>query len=194
MLYIKRKILLVGLWFIFVIALLASGCATQNTAVQAPSGEVEKSNTPTPSASGSNIKTEKTVLTLYFASQDGRYLVPEKREIAKTDQPVRAALEELIIGPKDSGLVKTVSPTTKIRDIKIKNHTAYVDFSQAFVREHGGGSANEIITIYSVANTVTEFPDIQQVLFLVEGKALGTLSGHLDLTDPVLRNDAIIKK
>jgi len=134
------------------------------------------------------------VLTLYFATKDGTALVAEKREVTKNNHPAQTALSELIAGPRNKDLVKVTPDTAKIRNIKIVNHVAYVDFNDAFVRDHWGGSAGEILTISAVINTMTEFPEVKQVQFMVEGKDLVTLKGHLDLSEPLSRNEAIIKK
>lgn len=168
--------------------LLGAGCTDNNPASpeagQAPSGT---------NGTMSGTKTDKMVVTLYFANKDASALIAEKREVEKNDHPARTALEELVKGPKNTELVKVVPKTTKVRDIRIKDHVAYVDFSEAFVKDHWGGSTGEIITVSAVINTLTEFSDIKQVQFMVEGKNLETLKGHLDLSEPMLRNEAIIK-
>jgi spore germination protein GerM len=133
-------------------------------------------------------------VTLYFATKDASALVAEKREVAKNNHPARTALEELIAGPKNTELTKVVPSSVQVKDIRIKDHVAYVDFSESFVKEHWGGSAGEILTISAVINTLTEFSEIKRVQFLVEGKVLETLKGHLDTSDPLPRNEAIIKK
>jgi germination protein M len=169
------------LLLLIAVVLLAVGCTDNKPAVP-PAGQTPEK------------KTEMMTLTLYFATKDASALVAEKREIAKNDHPVRTAVEELIAGPKNADLVKLIPSTTRVKDIRIKDHVAYVDFSEAFVKDQGGGSAGEILTVSAVINTLTEFPEVKRVQFMVEGKNLETLNGHLDLSEPLLRNEAIIKK
>lgn len=45
----------------------------------------------------------------------------------------------------------------------------------------------------AVVNTLTEFPGVEQVQILVEGKRVDTLYGHLDVYDPMSRSPGIIK-
>jgi germination protein M len=169
------------------VVLMAVGCAATNTSPGANPTPDQTVETP------NNVKTEKMVLTLYFATKNASNLVAEKREVAKTTHPARTAMEELIVGPKNAELEKVVPAATKLRDVKIKNHVAYVDFSEDFVKGHWGGTAGEIITTSAIINTLTEFSDIKRVQFMVEGKNLETLTGHLDLREPLQRNEAIIK-
>jgi len=62
---------------------------------------------------------------------------------------------------------------------------AVVNFSKEIVTAHWGGSMGEIMTVYSVVNTLALFPDIEQVKFLVEGEEVETLTGHLDMSGPL---------
>lgn len=47
---------------------------------------------------------------------------------------------------------------------------------------------------YAITNTLTEFPEIKKVQILVEGKKVITLSGHMDLEDPLTRNKSLLTK
>jgi spore germination protein GerM len=60
-----------------------------------------------------------------------------------------------------------------------------VDFSRELLTSHWGGSMGEIMTVYSVVNTLASLPGIEQVKFLVEGEEIETLTGHLDISEPV---------
>ena len=63
---------------------------------------------------------------------------------------------------------------------------AYIDFYQSFFDFSGGGSLNELHTVYSIVATLTEsFPEIFAVQFLVEGEQIETLAGHVDLSHPL---------
>ena len=125
-------------------------------------------------------------VTLFFQSPDSDDLVPEVHKIFLTDSvtdQARQTVKELIGGPLTS-LLPTIPKGTELREIYLaKDGTAFVDFSQAFVDKHSGGSAAEIGTIFSLVNTLTyDFPEIRRVKILVEGEERETLKEHLDLT------------
>ena len=48
--------------------------------------------------------------------------------------------------------------------------------------------------VNAVVCTLTEFPEIKKVKFLVEGKEIDTISGHMDLLDPLTRNPDVLPK
>lgn len=132
-------------------------------------------------------------IVLYFGNKEG-YLTGEKRVIPKTLGVARAAMNELIKGPTaQSGLYATIPPGTRLRDIKIENGLATVDFSEAIKSKHPGGSAGEALTIGSIVNTLTQFPTVQKVQILVEGRVVETLAGHLDISKPLERQAEIIR-
>lgn len=137
---------------------------------------------------------QKMKITLYFADKESKFLVEEKREISKTEAVARASIEELIKGPKSRDLVRTIPEGTKLKNIKIEDSICYPDFSQELISRHWGGSSGERMTVYSIVNTLTNFSSIKSVRILIEGKEVATLKGHMDLSEPILRNEEIIKK
>lgn len=148
----------------------------------------------TPAQPGQQLTGETTSIILYFGDQEG-FLVAEKRSIPKTRGVARAAVQELIRGPAaGSGLLPTLPPGTSLNSIKISEGTATVDFSKELQTGHKGGSAGEMVTVYSIVNTLTQFPTVQRVQVLVEGRVVETLAGHLDLSRPLTRNSNIIRQ
>lgn len=106
----------------------------------------------------------------------------------------RASIEELIKGPKSRDLVRTIPEGTKLKNIKIEDNICYPDFSQELISRHWGGSSGERMTVYSIVNTLTNFSSIKSVRILIEGKDVATLKGHMDLSEPIPRNEEIIRK
>jgi spore germination protein GerM len=143
---------------------------------------------------GSGEQTGKTTpVVLYFADNDG-LLVAFKKEIPKATGIARRTLQELGQGPPaDSGLYPTIPSGAKLKDINIKNDLATVDFNQNLKSRHWGGSTGEMLTVYSIVNTLTQFPAIKEVQILIEGERVQTLAGHLDISKPLKRNSSLIK-
>jgi germination protein M len=121
------------------------------------------------------------------------YVVPEVREVDVVGRRyAQTAIEELIKGPTMPGLYPTIPNGTKLRSIKVEDGTAIVDFSKEFKENHSGGSAGELMTINSIVNTLTEFPSIKSVKFLIDGKENETLAGHVVFDQPFTRNEDVI--
>ncbi|OAT87102.1 GerMN domain-containing protein [Desulfotomaculum copahuensis] len=137
----------------------------------------------------------KTVpVTLYFGEDQG-YLVPVKKETTGAPAVARAAMQELCRGPAPgSGLNPTIPPGTTLRNINIKDGLATVDFSRELKTRHGGGSTEELLTVYSIVDTLTRFPSVRRVQILVDGKRLETLTGHMDISMPLERDNCMIRE
>jgi hypothetical protein len=152
-----------------------------------------------PSATGKDgtaEKKEKYKVELYFSDANERFLMPEDRYIWK-EKKAEAQIEELVkalIGGSNTGLVRTFPEGTKVKDVDIKEGgTAHISFSKELVDLHPGGSASEMMTIYSLTNTVTHnMPKIKSVKLLVEGKEIETIKGHIDARNPFAPNVELI--
>ena len=64
---------------------------------------------------------------------------------------------------------------------------AQVDFSADLTTKKGGGSASEILAVSAIVYTLTEFPGVERVQIMIEGKKVATLYGHMDLSEPLGR-------
>jgi spore germination protein GerM len=142
-------------------------------------------------------QTKKTV-TLYFSDDEGEYLAGEKREILKKSSVQEEAKElvtELTHGPQGK-LIPTLPAETKLLALELDEPgIAKVSFNRALVKGHPGGSSAELMTVYSVVNSLTlNFPEIKRVQILVEGKEIETITGHLSLKKPLSTNPSLIKK
>lgn len=136
-------------------------------------------------------------VNLYFSSKDGEKLIPESREIInEPDSMSRAkrAMMDLINGPLNEGL-QTIPRDTKLRELYIDKYgLAYIDFSKEIVQNHPGGVWEELLTVYSIVNTlVFNFSEIKSVKFLIEGREVETLAGHIDIEEPFKENISIIQ-
>ena len=45
----------------------------------------------------------------------------------------------------------------------------------------------------SIVNTLTEFPEVKKVQILIDGTHVETLSGHMDLSEPLVRMTELLK-
>ena len=137
-------------------------------------------------------KTPEKEITLYFAGPDAMGLVPEVRSVIIVNDKFSTILEELIAGPKDPELYKTIPEETKVLQVIQKDQTLTVNFSKELRDNHWGGSTGEILTVYSIVNSLTEIPTVENVQFWIEGEQIETLVGHIDLRNPLAKNTSII--
>jgi germination protein M len=171
----------VALFLVLVLTLAVSACA-------------RKPKTENPPEIGGPPQAEMVTLTLYFGDRNAEFLRPELRKIPKPASLPEAIVRELIKGPARNDLVRTVPTETELLAIEVKEGIAYVDFSDEIQTRHPGGSTGESFTVNSIVNSLTELPEIKQVVFLVEGKQVETLVGHLDLSEPLRRVESVIRR
>ena len=131
----------------------------------------------------------ETPVKMYFRAPEHSggplgLLKPEVRQVAvSADKAVflRRILDVLIGGPNTGGYA-TVPAGTTVRQAFVVDDLAVVDFSGEISTHHPGGVLEELATIYSVVNSVTEnVPGIRRVRILVEGTENPTLAGHISL-------------
>ena len=141
---------------------------------------------------------ERKIVTLYFSEEEENYLTGEKREIlnkGNAQEEAKEMIHELIKGPKGK-LIRTLPPRTKLLGLQIDDRgVARVNFDKTLSQDHPGGSSAEIMTVYSIVNSlVLNFPQIKGVQILIEGERGRSLTGHLALDHPILSKTDLIKK
>ena len=131
---------------------------------------------------------------LFFQAADRPGLAIEERSVKfSTDLAgqVRAVVEELVRGPKargsQIGLLPSLPAGTRVLEVFVTARgVAYVDLSKEARVVVPGGSEAELITVYSIVNSLTaNFPALKRVQILVEDHQVATLAGHVDLTHPL---------
>ncbi|MGQ9758195.1 MAG: GerMN domain-containing protein [Actinomycetota bacterium] len=205
----KRWLLLLAVACMsLLVFLMLPGCGKARTTIGEEKTESEAENqAETQEAEGSEGGKTAT-LTLYFikSSQTEFFLVPEKRTIPYTQAVARAAMEELIKGPSEgSELLAAFPATVKVLDVSIEDGVCTVNVSKEILtdkaKQGGAGAAVEGLALISIANTLTEFPTVQRVKLLIEGKQRGMVDGlyvedfwgHVGLPEYLERDMSAVK-
>ena len=140
-------------------------------------------------------KREKIPVTLYFSDANERFLLSEKRWVPKGDDIVgqaREIIRGLVDGSKE-GHVGTFPEGTTVQSVKFADGVMTVAFGGGFVKNHPGGSASELATIYSLTNSLTDnLPSVKKVRILVEGRERESIKGHIDLRRAFTANSEMI--
>jgi spore germination protein GerM len=158
-----------------------------------PGAEDEGAATPAPEAvAGSEdaAAVERQInVKLFFQATDRRGLAVEERPVAFSSELPRqlhSVVEELVKGSQ-GGLGATLAPETRVLHVFVSARgVAYVDLSKEATAGLPGGSEAELLTVYSVVNSLAaNFPAIKRVQILIEDRPVATLGGHVDLTRPL---------
>ena len=141
-------------------------------------------------------QTEKHTVTVYRLPADGtEKLYAEKVTVeGDSDEQPLLALEALInTKPQDEKLVNAFPQGLKIRSLTVDKGVAVVDLSKEIYNIEAG-SYTEMMLTQAMTNTLTEFPNIKEVDFLIEGKKEASIKGHIDLLDAFERDTTMIAK
>lgn len=149
--------------------------------------ETEKKDKPAAPKNDSEKKFKTQEIKVFYPDENATKLVEVKRTIKFVDENEKysAALSELMQKPKEQGLINIFPKHAKIKSVTRKDDTAIVDFDKDIAKNFVGGSTGEEFLVTSVVNTLTEFNEVKQVRFLIDGEEIETLAGHMDLSEPV---------
>jgi hypothetical protein len=135
---------------------------------------------------------------LFYVAEDGMRLTSVERDIPYGEGALEQAREIVIaqLAPVAEPLVSAVPAGTTVRAVFVTDKgEAFVDLSKDVMTAHPGGTQNELLTIYSIVNAVTEnLPAVTAVQLLVDGKEVETLAGHVDLRRPLAKNVAYVQE
>lgn len=139
----------------------------------------------------------KIKATLFFASEDGLLLVPTEREVPLAEGAVaqaRSVLEAQLSAEAPSPLVSTIPKGVALRGIYVsERNEVFVDLDPSIRTSHPGGTQQELMTVYTIVNSVlANLPSLQEVQILIGGQEADTLAGHVDLSRPLRKNDALV--
>ena len=140
-------------------------------------------------------KEQSMSVKVYYPDDSGLKLVEVEREIIVDDtvDKYTAAVETLLEEPDEENLTTIFPKNTGFRKVTVEDGLAIVDIDGSILKSFVGGSTGEEFLIGSVVDTLTNFPEVKRVKFLVNGQEIETLSGHMDLSAPLERMDSLTK-
>ena len=159
------------------------------------------------------VSSEMETVTLSLASDADASITPTQRQLALPEEPTlraRALLEQLMAqyalpgsahplqaGPAVDDIFVLTMPQPvaagSTADTTYQGHAgqmAVVNLHGAFADHHPSGVVVEALTLQSIVGTLhTALPQVEQVRFLVDGRARETLAGHASLLRPYPATD-----
>jgi len=113
-----------------------------------------------------------------FRSRDVSAILPAE-PTAQARQLLQTLIRQYVARPSPHPLAEG----SQVNNVFLVNQKlAVVDLNQAFADEHRSGIMVEDFTLMSLIDTLAvNFPQLQQVKLLVDGKERETLAGHADI-------------
>ena len=171
---------------------LTAGCTDEQkepqTGTAAQTEQTKDAGAPAAAAS------KEVKVNVYYPRDDGTGLLPVSRTVKlENEDKYTAALKSLLTGTKEKGQTNVIPKKAKLRSVTVKDGVATVDFSKELQQNFNGGSTGEEMLVGSIVNTLTDFPEVKKVQILIDGASVETLSGHLDLSEPLPRMTELLK-
>ena len=121
-----------------------------------------------PAASQQIPAEREATLRLYLPDEDGMHVSLRESKVPAKQMTLKNALVQLI------------------------RLDAVINFSGQLKNLSGGTTAQGLF-IAMFVNTATEFPNVRQVVFQMEGQPVTGFTGHYDMTQPFKRNEGMIR-
>ncbi|MCM3747550.1 GerMN domain-containing protein [Paenibacillus pasadenensis] len=152
---------------------------------QAAEGAGEGTSANGGKQSGSSLIKQKIVI--YQTDAELTELKELKTEISfpKEEKKLQAALEALAGDDRDGAL--SLWQGVKLNSVSVVDGAAKVDITIPADSRLGG--PGEQLALDAMAKTVFQFKDIQSLDLLVDGEAVDSLMGHVELPHPIKRSD-----
>jgi len=148
-------------------------------------GGCKKSSPTAANINAANRVAMRSVRLFYESEQ--MLLVGETRNIALPESPaaaIPAVIRELLKGPASAGALRLFPADTVVRGAYLlPGGTVIVDLGgPTLTQGWGTGSHQELMSIYSLVQTVTaNFADARRVRLVINGAPAETLAGHVSL-------------
>ena len=191
-------------FIVLVLALVAAACGSGPTGDAGPVPTAAPTTSPTPTSTPTDPGTvppsptttttqapaDQAFVELFFITES----LTATSVTRAVDLPEVAgnAIRALIDGPtpaeQDTELFTSIPPDTLLLGLTIADGLATIDLSREF--EAGGGTTNILSRLAQVVYTLTQFPTVDEVLFMLDGAPVEVFSGEgVLLGDPVDRSD-----
>ena len=87
--------------------------------------------------------------------------------------------------------MRLIPTEAKLISTELKDGVCFVNFSKEFVDKHVAGSSAELLTIYSIVNTLVDLDNVNKVQFLIEGQKVETF-GEMIFDEPFTKNESLV--
>lgn len=131
--------------------------------------------------------------TVYFTQidRDGQILQSRvTRRLPASETPMQDALNAILAGPTaeelNRGILNLIPQNTRILSATVRGSTAYISFSEDFLF-NTFGVEGYVAQLRQIVWTVTEFPNVNDVQILVDGRRLDYLGEGIWIGSPINR-------
>ncbi|MEK3721831.1 GerMN domain-containing protein [Paenibacillus sp. FSL H8-0034] len=152
--------------------------ATSSSPISAPSQA-------TPQATPAPDNNKQLKIKAYYGDESGEKLVEQETNISyqQDDEKYMAALKALSMSPDSNNIALFKGFTFHSAAAK----SGLLTINVTMAPEARLGSGGEALLLQALKKTIFQFTEINSIEFLVDGKSIESLMGHMDLPHPIKR-------
>jgi len=137
------------------------------------------------------VQTRERAIYFTNVGNDGQILHSRvTRRVPVSDSPMQDALNVLLAGPSADevgrGILNLIPQNTRVLSAAIRGSTAYINFSEDFLY-NTFGVEGYVAQLRQIVWTVTEFQNVRDVQFLIEGRRFDYLGEGIWIGSPISR-------
>lgn len=175
------------IWLAALTALLAAGCgqkaapAPQPAPVEQPSGQAATAPTT------AEPKLTKKTITVYYSDNDLMELQKEEQEISFADdiEKYNKAID-LLGNPKKADEHVPLWVNFHYHSVSFDKGTLTIDADSK--NQYNLGSSGEAMALDALKKTLFQFPEVERIVILEDGKKVESLMGHMEVSEPLTRD------
>jgi len=154
-----------------------------------PAAPVQPS-TPSPPVSAPPVKPSETRGSIYLIQESNKMLVKVNRNL-NANTPLTDSINALLAGPTPDEIMRGIESfvpegSKLLKTPTIIGSTVHLDFNQEF-RYNPRGSEGCAAQIKQIVWTATEFPNVKDVQFRIDGNIVDFLSEGVTIRNPIGR-------
>jgi len=166
--------------------LLVAGCGQKAEPAPQPTG-AEQSSGSNQTPTTNEPKLTKESISVYYSDNNLMELQKEEQDIsfAEDIEKYKKALE-LLEKPKKADEHVPLWTDFRYHSVTFDKGTLTIDADSQ--NQYNVGSSGEAMALDALKQTLFQFPEVEKIVILVDGKKAESLMGHVDVTEPLTRN------
>lgn len=129
----------------------------------------------------------KAKIAVYYSDGDVTELRQEEQEIAYADDVEKYEKAIQLLAKPSKKEHAPLWENFNYHSIKFENGLLTIDASSE--NQYNLGSGGELLAIDALKQTLFQFPEVEKIVILEDGKAVDSLMGHVDISEPLTRKE-----
>ncbi|MGZ0051015.1 GerMN domain-containing protein [Brevibacillus gelatini] len=176
------------IWVAALAVLLMAGCGQNAAPAPQPTAPVEQPSGANTDPSTAEPTLNKQVVTVYYSDSDLMELQAEEQEItfAEDIEKYKKTLS-LLEKPTKAEAHFPLWKDFHYHDVTFADGTLTIDADSK--NQYNLGSSGEGMALDALKKTFFQFPEVKQIVILEDGKKAESLMGHVDVSEPLTRDN-----